>query len=630
MREQTNFVGRRGFALPTVLIASIVLLTILAVSVTATAAVRTTLKNQYYSQLAKAAGEAGVVYAKSCLAQNENEPQWSNAKPLTPATDCAGDLIGSPTCPGDTACSVTVSGNVRSSFSVPEPTLDSDGKAVTIANNGYVDITRTSDGSIWKTYTQPSVQAAVVPDLCSGQATGALGWTNAQVVTGSQSTPLFDGASPIGVNASNSVLPGPVYYQKSFSVTSAGNYTVTSSAGGTYDLFIDGKNIQAQKLTTKAITTTPLDVGCHTLTVKVENGGLFLNGADLRVSVKPEGTEVPIVTTDSSWRVTIGSTYTFSDYRYFQSSSWSPVRDMGAYTVMNPTGWVADAGDMGARSISTNHSFSGNNYPPSSYAYFLNTNSPTWNLSAPTEFKLVVACDDICGLYIDGNLVLNDAGNSLSVSTTTLTLGPGQHQIGLELNNTGSTDNPARFLFSAVRTSDGMVVDRSGPHWIATSSWYSNAQTLPSYDARFTPVPGVSNKATLNTLLVGGGGGGGRAADTTNRVGGGGGGGGVVDTTVSLAAGVYPVIVGDGGPGAIGASDFGDEVGQGNGSNTSFAFLTALGGGGGGPGRGNDEQEQTLNQILTEMVRPFNSFCRLREVVVYLFAYSSVLFCHIP
>jgi hypothetical protein len=30
------------------------------------------------------------------------------------------------------------------------------------------------------------------------------------------------------------------------------------------------------------------------------------------------------------------------------------------------------------------------------------------------------------------------------------------------------------------------------------------------------------------------------------------------------------------------------------------------GGGGGGPGRGNDEQEQTLNQILTEMVRRLN------------------------
>lgn len=51
---------KQGFALPTVLIASVVLLTVLAVSVTATTAARTTLKNQYYAQLAQIAGEAGL------------------------------------------------------------------------------------------------------------------------------------------------------------------------------------------------------------------------------------------------------------------------------------------------------------------------------------------------------------------------------------------------------------------------------------------------------------------------------------------------------------------------------------------------------------------------------------------
>jgi hypothetical protein len=91
-RQRTS----KAFALPTVLIASIVLLMVLAVSVTATAAVRTTLQNQYYVQLAQVAGESGVAYAKACLAANGNVPQWTDAKPLTPATDCSGNLILSP------------------------------------------------------------------------------------------------------------------------------------------------------------------------------------------------------------------------------------------------------------------------------------------------------------------------------------------------------------------------------------------------------------------------------------------------------------------------------------------------------------------------------------------------------
>src|SRR5690606_22261972 len=85
-----------GFALPTVLIASVVLLMVLTVSVSSVVAVRTALQTQYYEQLAKTAGEAGVAYAKACLAKNGNVPLWSDVKPLTPATDCAGNELLSP------------------------------------------------------------------------------------------------------------------------------------------------------------------------------------------------------------------------------------------------------------------------------------------------------------------------------------------------------------------------------------------------------------------------------------------------------------------------------------------------------------------------------------------------------
>ena len=89
-------ISRGGFALPTVLIASVVMLTILVVSVSSVAAIRVTLKTQYYEQLAKSAGEAGIAYAKACLSKNGNVPLWTNAKPLRPSTDCAGNTLLSP------------------------------------------------------------------------------------------------------------------------------------------------------------------------------------------------------------------------------------------------------------------------------------------------------------------------------------------------------------------------------------------------------------------------------------------------------------------------------------------------------------------------------------------------------
>ena len=101
-----------GFALPTVLIASVVMLTILTVSVSSVAAVRTALKSQYYEQLAQVAGEAGVAYAKACLAKNGNVPQWTNAAPLKPNTDCSGVDLAGVACPADAGCSVMKNGPV--------------------------------------------------------------------------------------------------------------------------------------------------------------------------------------------------------------------------------------------------------------------------------------------------------------------------------------------------------------------------------------------------------------------------------------------------------------------------------------------------------------------------------------
>jgi hypothetical protein len=96
MRRRNNGETKKGFALPTVLIASIVMLTVLLVSISSETAVRDSVQNQYYQQLAQTAGEAGVAYAEACLAANGNVPQWSDAHPLTPSTDCSGNPLTTP------------------------------------------------------------------------------------------------------------------------------------------------------------------------------------------------------------------------------------------------------------------------------------------------------------------------------------------------------------------------------------------------------------------------------------------------------------------------------------------------------------------------------------------------------
>lgn len=102
-----------GFALPTILISSIVMLTVLLVAVSSTAAVRSSLNAQYYNRLSQSAGDAGIAYAKACLAANGNVPLWSDANPLKPNTDCTGAQIAGFTCPEnslDSRCSVLAIG----------------------------------------------------------------------------------------------------------------------------------------------------------------------------------------------------------------------------------------------------------------------------------------------------------------------------------------------------------------------------------------------------------------------------------------------------------------------------------------------------------------------------------------
>lgn len=563
MREFGQRYTRKGFALPTVLIASIVLLMLLAVSVTATASVRTTIKNQYYAQLAQIAGEAGVEYAKACLAKSANVPQWSDANPLTPSTNCAGAQLYGAVCPNDARCSVTVNGNVRSSFRVGLPALDAEGKATTIPNTGYVEVLRTSNSAVWRTYTQPSVQAAVVPDLCSGSAISAKGWGNAvKTTTQDTLTPVTSAQTISSVNGN--LNAGSTYYRRDFTVNKTAVYSISAitPTGSDYArVYIDGLNVAnaAGSLTTG---TTTLDPGCHTIFVNLENVTIAPRGARFTAAVYETTSKAPLVTTDRSWRFTAGPTVHYSQPEYYAHSLlWTSVRDISAAPAISAA-WstAAASNEPYTRWISTNQNNSGGNYPAASNTYF--RDSRDFSFTASTEVKVSALCDDLCVVYIDGQPVTTATWST--ISTATLTLPAGNHRMGVRLYNAAIG---ASGLAVSLTRADGSVVARTDTRWLAANFWESGANDYYSNDNSFVPSPSPVRVYPLAELLIVAGGG---AGYNGGGGGAGGGAGGLIYTTNSVTAtGTYPVVVGAGG------------TNSGSGGNSSVFGLTAIGGGGG-------------------------------------------------
>ena len=144
----TSHSNRAGFALPLILIASILLISVLVLSASATSSVVAVLRAQYYNQLAQDAAQSGLVKAQDCLRANSYIPLWSGTKKLYPNTDCVGATAG---CDNADSCFLDKSGNYRTSFEVPPPADKNVSQVITI--KGTVEILRRSNSSVFKTYS---------------------------------------------------------------------------------------------------------------------------------------------------------------------------------------------------------------------------------------------------------------------------------------------------------------------------------------------------------------------------------------------------------------------------------------------------------------------------------------------
>lgn len=173
----TSRAAEKGFALPTVLIASVMMLIILLSAISASGSIRTALNSLYYNQLAREAAESGVALATACLKDSAYVAQWSNASPLRPNTSC----LGGAACTNNANCFVMTSENVRTTFEVGAPVNQTVSQGITV--KGKVELLRGSNSTIWRDYTQET-NARVGLDLnFNTVAFGYVGYNGAYFAT---------------------------------------------------------------------------------------------------------------------------------------------------------------------------------------------------------------------------------------------------------------------------------------------------------------------------------------------------------------------------------------------------------------------------------------------------------------
>ena len=141
----------RAFALPVVMISSVVMMMVLLSGLTAATSVNVAIRDQYYTGLAQQAAQSGVAVANACL-KNSNyaASPWTNT--LEPNTDCSGtEVVDCTTSQLIPRCGVIESQGIRTTFAVSTITLSAGHRYYTVT--GTAKVLRNSTRAIRKAYT---------------------------------------------------------------------------------------------------------------------------------------------------------------------------------------------------------------------------------------------------------------------------------------------------------------------------------------------------------------------------------------------------------------------------------------------------------------------------------------------
>jgi hypothetical protein len=267
----------RGFALPTVLISSIIMMMVLLSGLTATSSSSVALRSLYEENVETTATKAGLQMAKACLAQNNGTPQWSSASPLKPNTNCSGvEQYACPSSSTDSRCFIVSDSTLKSTFEVSYTlesgtlsSLDSKGIVIKVGQTSRIESSRSDrtikSNSPYKpvTGTKDSMSASVISPLkadavsvggssssvcatyqsnnqvyCTGYGSKPFGTTEVKDV--SMSGASSSTSSVCGIYASNNQVYCTGYGSRPFGTTEVkdvsinGSSSTTSSVCGIY------------------------------------------------------------------------------------------------------------------------------------------------------------------------------------------------------------------------------------------------------------------------------------------------------------------------------------------------------------------------------------------------------------
>lgn len=156
-----------GFALPTILIASVIMFIVLSSTMALLSSISSALDAKYYNQVASEAAQSGIAMAEMCLRESSYQPAWTDAKPLRPNTDCNGDPVN-----GRDSTVMSTSA-IRTTFTVPRPEVASNA-SLRVSATGTTELLRATNQVVWRTYTQTAAETSRYLD--APQIAGGAGW----------------------------------------------------------------------------------------------------------------------------------------------------------------------------------------------------------------------------------------------------------------------------------------------------------------------------------------------------------------------------------------------------------------------------------------------------------------------
>ncbi len=525
--------GLGGFALPTVLIASIIMMVVLLSAVGSSTAVRSAITDQYYNQLARSASDSGLAYAQACM--ESNGITWSDTSPLGPNTDCYGVQLAGFSCVdnySEPRCFASFNNRIVSTFSVKSPEVDATGEIKKISSKGTTSLLRSSDNTARRQYSYTSQFVLEEPKFSSIQLL---------VVAGGGGGVAGGGGA------------GGIVYNSSLRVVN-GSYNVTVGDGGAGGVANAGAGrANGQNSVFDNIIAIGGGAGGTNDSTASANAGGSGGGGGSTSTVQTNGGS------STSGQGNIGGTVTSG---YFATPFPSAGGGGAGAAGGNPTGATVS----GNGGVGTAYSITG-----SSVYYGGGGGGGTW----------------ANGTHGTGGTGGGGAGGYPNGTAGTVNTGGGGGGGAGGGSGSGGKGGSGIVIISyptgSITATGGTITTNSG-NTIHTFTSGSGTFTVVGQNIGYSDFVGPAQ-----VLVVAGGGGGGSGVNMAGNGGGGGGGGVVYNSSFQLGSGDYTVVVGNGGSASTNGQDssFGSIISVGGGRGGSMSLAPGIGGSGGGGGSTN-------------------------------------------